>query len=277
MAAKKKSSPKKKVAPAKKASTAKKPATTIGRLVVPPKAAPAALSTVPAAPVAPPAPAEDPNVDIVRIPKTASGPELVNANTLVGRATIHEITDEATSAQANAILVELAAAKKAVKARQDHMLQPAQETVKRIRALWEPMILQLTTADQTLRERTLRYINAQRTLREAEQKKLLTDAVAAKAEGDSEKASELAGQSAAIASSAPKTRTLDTGGYVQTKELTKFEVTDLGAVPREYLELSSKAVNAAIKAGVTEIPGIRIYKDSTLAVGTGSVQVDIEA
>lgn len=269
MAAKKKTAAKK--APAKKAP-AKKPVTIEMRAPAKkPNAAPQVLSTAEPEEVKP---AED--GVIIHVPKAATGPEFTTANSLVGRAMILEINNTESSNNANAVLVELAAAKKAVKAKQDHMLQPAQETVKRIKALWDPMLEQLTLADKTLRDRQLRFINEQRAIREAEQKKLLTDAVSAQAEGDLEKASELAGQSAALQVQV-KTQTLATGGYVQTKELTKFEVTDLGAVPREYLELSNKAVNAAIKAGVTEIPGIRIYKDATLAVGSGSAVATIDA
>lgn len=225
---------------------------------------------------APPQPAADENVDIIRVPKVIEGPEVVRATSLVGRASICEVNSEETRAIANALLVDLAAAKKVLKERRDFTLTPAQETVKRIKQLFDPMMVQLDTVDSQLRARLLRFSNEQRTIREAEQKKLLTDAVAAQDSGDMEKAAELASQSVAT-SVVPKTRTLDTGGYVQEKEITKFEVTDLGAVPHEYFSLDEKKVNTAIRAGVAEIPGIRIFKTSTLAVGTGSRTVDVEA
>lgn len=42
---------------------------------------------------------------------------------------------------------------------------------------------------------------------------------------------------------------------------TKFTIEDASLVPREYCEPSDKLINAAIKAGVTEIEGITIYQE----------------
>jgi hypothetical protein len=42
---------------------------------------------------------------------------------------------------------------------------------------------------------------------------------------------------------------------------TKFTIEDATLVPREYCEPSDKLINAAIKAGVTNIAGIKIYQE----------------
>ena len=43
-------------------------------------------------------------------------------------------------------------------------------------------------------------------------------------------------------------------------------VVDPMTVPREYLVVDEKAIRAAVRAGVREIAGVRIYEDVEMAV-----------
>ncbi len=45
-----------------------------------------------------------------------------------------------------------------------------------------------------------------------------------------------------------------------------FEVTDPNAVPREYLEVNETAIRKAVQGGIREIPGVRIYQDTSLSL-----------
>lgn len=45
-----------------------------------------------------------------------------------------------------------------------------------------------------------------------------------------------------------------------------FEIKDIAQIPSEYLVLNEKAVREAIKAGVREIPGLKIYQKPTVAI-----------
>jgi len=47
-----------------------------------------------------------------------------------------------------------------------------------------------------------------------------------------------------------------------TKDIWKYEVSDIFDVPIDYLEVSDNSVKLAIKNGVRAIPGIRIYKET---------------
>lgn len=55
-------------------------------------------------------------------------------------------------------------------------------------------------------------------------------------------------------------------GSLKPRETWTFEVEDFGKVPREYLDIDSEAVRAAIKGkdGLREIPGLRIFAETTL-------------
>lgn len=48
--------------------------------------------------------------------------------------------------------------------------------------------------------------------------------------------------------------------------VTKFEVTDEVMVPKGYFTIDEKKIRVAIKDGVTQISGVRIYKENQLAV-----------
>lgn len=54
----------------------------------------------------------------------------------------------------------------------------------------------------------------------------------------------------------------ETGTTAYEVKTWKGEITDAALVPREYCEPSSKLVNDAIKKGVREIPGVRIYEET---------------
>jgi hypothetical protein len=56
-----------------------------------------------------------------------------------------------------------------------------------------------------------------------------------------------------------RTRT-DTGALASARTVWSHELVDLALVPREYLMLNPDAVKAALKAGVREIPGLKIFE-----------------
>jgi hypothetical protein len=45
-----------------------------------------------------------------------------------------------------------------------------------------------------------------------------------------------------------------------------YEVIDANLLPREYLVVNTTAINTAVKGGVREIPGVRIYEDTSLTI-----------
>lgn len=53
---------------------------------------------------------------------------------------------------------------------------------------------------------------------------------------------------------------------ISTRKVWKAEVIDDAAVPRDYLVVDEKAIRAAVKSGVREIPGVRIYSVDEMAV-----------
>lgn len=55
-------------------------------------------------------------------------------------------------------------------------------------------------------------------------------------------------------------------GSATRRKVWTFEVTDPSSVPRQFLTVDEKAIRAAVKDGEREIPGVRIFEESSLAV-----------
>jgi hypothetical protein len=78
----------------------------------------------------------------------------------------------------------------------------------------------------------------------------------------------IAAQSAPAVRVTPTSLTARSGSASAVKRWTGV-VEDESLVPREYLIVDQKAINAAVKAGVREIPGVKIEQVSGLSVRAG--------
>lgn len=58
----------------------------------------------------------------------------------------------------------------------------------------------------------------------------------------------------------------NTIGNTQVRKVWTFEITDFSQVPDSYKGIDRVAVNNAIRAGVREVPGLKIYQEETMAI-----------
>ena len=61
----------------------------------------------------------------------------------------------------------------------------------------------------------------------------------------------------------------DPGSSVGFTTVWKWEVTDLGMVPRKYFKLDEATIGKLVKAGERDIPGVRIYSEQVPTVRIG--------
>lgn len=94
------------------------------------------------------------------------------------------------------------------------------------------------------------------------QRAIDAEARAAERKAEAEKAAAIA---AAKPAELSRTRG-DYGAVASIRARWTYEVVDLAKVPREYLALNPTKVNAAIKAGLRECPGLRIFQEQTTVV-----------
>lgn len=66
-----------------------------------------------------------------------------------------------------------------------------------------------------------------------------------------------------IAEPKPTKIRTDDGASVHTRKTWAWELADLKQVPIDYLQVNSQKLNAAVKAGVRNIPGINIFEKTT--------------
>lgn len=67
---------------------------------------------------------------------------------------------------------------------------------------------------------------------------------------------------------APKRTTYVGGGAAQLKEVWDFEVVNAAALPYEYTKPNEVAILKAVREGVRQIPGVRIFPRDQLAITT---------
>ena len=193
--------------------------------------------------------------------------EVKSATDAVAASMLFKVETSEQFQQAGDMLVQLKKWQKAVKEKRDGVVKPMKEALAKVDALFKPTLLKLEQAELNLKARVLSYSTKAREEAREKEQKLLAEATAAQEAGDTNTAMVLATE-AMEATSIQKTTSLDGGGALRTSEVTDFEVEDFGKVPHEYFTLDEKKVRAAIRGGVTEIPGIRIFKRSQLAVHT---------
>lgn len=205
------------------------------------------------------------------------------------KATGLVVADHASCSVANEMLLQISAARKALEEKRAFFVKPLEEHVKRIKALYTDPLKGLDESDRMLRSKVLTFraaeqarLDAERKKREAElaRKQAEADEAARKAEKAKGKRAEAARETAAQAANAANEAALSVlaapapqrvmhaeSGQVATRKAWDFEVVDAEKVPRLYLVVDEAALRKAVRSGLRDIPGVRIYEKETLSVG----------
>lgn len=167
-----------------------------------------------------------------------------------------EITNPGEYRAAAEELKMLAAKTRELDAKRKEATRPLDEAKKAIMAWFRPAIDAVDTASHVLRRGLGAYDAKQR---EAEQA-AARDAVVAIRAGNVVHATSLT-QAAFSTAAAPV-------AGVSTRQVWDFEIVDVAAVPREYLEINEQKIRLvvrALKEGAS-IPGIRVFTRSEMVV-----------
>lgn len=210
----------------------------------------------------------------VEVPKAMPAPMVQVAKTAERMAAdVVALTISADNVeQARARLVQLKTYRTQLEDSRKALTKPLKDHVKRIEEMYRPTLNSLESTDTLLRQKLITFSNeAERAVAEAKAK-LTAEAVQHAEAGDHEAAHALATQATTLEAAVVKGSTV--GGAVGTATVLKFAITDYALIPREFFSLDEKKVLASIRAGRTDIPGIRVYEEKTLRVSTekGEVQ-----
>lgn len=174
------------------------------------------------------------------------------------------ISSDIEKANASEMLARVAKMRKALEERRVYYTKPLLEHKKRIDDLFKRWTVPLEEIDRKIRQAITNY-NAvveeeRRKKEELERKKReLLEEIAA------EEGRELPPPAPVEPLPIPKTvRT--SSGTVASRMVWDFEVEDEALVPREYLAVDTAKIRAAVRAGVREIPGVKIFQREELMV-----------
>ncbi len=181
------------------------------------------------------------------------------------------VVDAAGVVKATEILSTIATVKKKAEEQRKILVQPLQQKEKEINQAFKEALAPLVTADTVLRGKIQDYHAYQEKLRLEEEERLrkLAEKEQKRLEKKAEKRGETPPPPMPIPIVPQVAKTVKTeAGSASIKTYWTWELVDINKVPREYMELNEKAVNMAVKMGIREIPGIRIFQTQTVAVRT---------
>lgn len=190
-----------------------------------------------------------PHTEIVKI-QNQNKPVIRKAEALVIK-----VSDDETAAYG--ILQAIKGRQKIVEDMRTAITKPMNKSLKEVNALFKTLSEPLKTADGIIREKILDFRAKREEAAAKRQAKLEAKAEVAEEAGDDEKAMELSEKAEEVEA--------NVGESTVSKRWT-FEIVDINKVPRDYLIVAFPVVNAAIRNGERNIPGLRIYQEPGVRV-----------
>jgi hypothetical protein len=158
-------------------------------------------------------------------------------------------TNSDNAGHKKSISLELSKIAKSLDLKRQDYVKPALEEQRRINGFFKPVLDRLDAMSKGLIKQVNDFVQLE-AKKERERQALL-------AKEEAEKL--LSGQK--LNSKPEPIRPVSPNVKVSTQTVWLYEVADLSKVPREYLDIDTAKVNQAIKAGVREIPGLKIRSE----------------
>jgi len=191
-----------------------------------------------------------PQTEIVKIEK-ANKPVIHEADSLIIRA-----ADDETAAYE--VLRKIKQRKTTIEDERKKITKPLNASLKQVNALFKNLSEPLSEADKIIRQKILAFRAKREEQAAKRQAKLLEKAeTAEEEEDDEERAEELTEQAAKV---------VPLVGSSTTSKRWTFTVEEPSVVPRKYMMVDDRAIRAAVRNGVRDIPGVKIYQEEGLRV-----------
>lgn len=195
--------------------------------------------------------------EIVSISNTEAMPEVAEvknaAAMCVKRAMSMIVASDDDAAEATTLLSQIADCKRRISSIKDAIKRPIRAGLTALDAMFGTIESPLKAADERLRQSFAAY---QAKKREAALKE------AARLQKQMERKAEKTGAAipVEIKPIIQKTVAGEGGGAATMREDWAWDVADEAKIPRQFLAIDRAAITKAVRAGVREIPGIKIYK-----------------
>ncbi len=182
------------------------------------------------------------------------------------------IIDEEGAESANELLVFIVNAKRKLEEQRTFLVKPLNNHVKDINTKFKEWVAPLEEADKLVRRNMLGFQKMQEALRaeaqrlEDEAKKLEDEANAGEFEA-ADRLEEIEERQQEISDLPVVPRSIKgTSGSTSLRKTWTFEVIDDKLLPATYLMVDEGAISLAVREGVRDIPGVRIFQQESLAV-----------
>lgn len=179
-----------------------------------------------------------------------------------------KITDEQSAAHATEMMAQANSLKKEIEKRRKHIVDDAYSFYKAVLGFSKPYEAALDKIVRTIKDKYGQWsYQVEMERRKAEKK---AQEAAAKKQKEMDQAAKKAGidpvamPTPVLPKKQEPTRT-DTG-TASTKMVWDFEVMDFSQLPDKYKLVDEKAIRAAIRAGIREIPGVKIEEKPQVSV-----------
>jgi len=159
----------------------------------------------------------------------------------------------------------IAKLKKAIEEKRKEYISPINEHLKSVNDAFKQFTEPLIQADTITRQKVLSYRKEQERIRQEQERinQLRLEAAQAemKLKGELTETVELVD----VKPEAPRHYRAEMG-VLGTAKVAKFELVDFSLVPNEYKMLDSVKVGRVVRAGLRNIPGLRIWEEKSLRV-----------
>lgn len=175
-------------------------------------------------------------------------------------------TDEAVKGSTNDLSI-IAKLKKALEERRKEYTSPVNAYLKQVNDAFKLFTAPLEQADTITRTKIMGYRREQeRKAREAEEiNRLRMEAARREMELKGELTEDV---KLVEAPPAPPAHVRADIGDLGTMKVWKFEVEDFAKLPDEYKEVDAVKLGKVVRAGLHNIPGVRVWQEETLKVNT---------
>ena len=179
-----------------------------------------------------------------------------------------------TLPQASDLLGLMKAALGEIEEQRVWLTKPLNEHVKGINAKAKAIAEPIMAADLMVRGKVTAFHVAERRRFEeerrrqeaAELERLAAEAARIDAETPDDEPVEAPPPPAPVALNAPPKTVRSSMATTSMRDVWKWEIADETKIPREYLMIDEKKLNAVVRAGIRQIEGVRIFKTQELAV-----------
>jgi len=189
------------------------------------------------------------------------------------KATAHLITDAPTNEQAVILAGQSKAMFKAIEKKRKEVIGPASEFVSGVNQTVKPLTSALTEIETGLKQKITRYAIEQEKQRLEAQRKANEES--ARLQKEINAAAIQANEtpcivvSPVVAEPAKVTRTAS--GSASLRTTWAFAVEDFAVLPDKYKMVDRVSINNDIKAGIRNIPGVRVYEEQSTTIRAASI------